>query len=56
MAIVFDEITGSVEPNGQQEAGDQALAPAAPAQNLKPAMIKRAMIQMRQRENRLRAS
>jgi hypothetical protein len=56
MAIIFDEITGSIEPNGQQETGDQALAPAAPTQNLKPAMIRRAMNQMRQRESRLRAS
>ena len=55
MAIVFDEITGSVQPNEPPESGDQMAAPA-PAQELKPATIKRAMIVIRQRENRLRAS
>lgn len=56
MAIVFDEITGSVEPNGQREAGDQESAAAPPAQDLRPATMKRAIKQMRQRESRLRAS
>lgn len=55
MAIVFDEITGNVQPNGQPESGDQMAAPTQ-TQELKPAMIKRAMIVIRQRENRLRAS
>jgi hypothetical protein len=56
MAIVFDEITGSVEPNGQREAGDQEPAAAPPAPDLKPTAMKRAIKQMRQRESRLRAS
>jgi len=56
MAIVFDEVTGNVQPNGPQERGEAMPAPAPSANNLKPAMIRRAMVQMRQRESRLRAS
>jgi hypothetical protein len=56
MAIVFDEITGNVQSNGREESGDSMPAPAAPPPALKPAMIRRAMTLIRQRESRLRAS
>lgn len=56
MAVVFDEITGNVRSNGQPESSAQEQPAAPPNQDITPAMIKRAMCQLRQRQARLRAS
>ena len=56
MAVVFDQIIGNVRSNGQPEPGDQEQPAAPSAPDIKPAMIKRAMCQVRQRQARLRAS